>query len=160
MKKAMSMMEIIFVIVIIGILSGVAIPKLFISRTDAEILKLQETVALIRVGIEAYANDELYASGVKKYPDSLCTDSAGAVAKSCQNNFNKGRFFTAVLQNSVEYGSKKGTWNGWTTAKPERFIYYVNNNKEGFEFTYDASNGLFKCEKDYNKDLTCAIFDK
>jgi len=40
MKKAFTMIELIFVIVIIGILAGVAIPKLAATRDDAEISKI------------------------------------------------------------------------------------------------------------------------
>ena len=37
MKKAFTMIELIFVIVILGILAGVAIPRLAATREDAEI---------------------------------------------------------------------------------------------------------------------------
>lgn len=49
MKKAFTMIELIFVIVIIGILASVAIPKLSATRTDAvinaEIVSLKQSVA-------------------------------------------------------------------------------------------------------------------
>jgi len=47
-KKAFSMIELVFVIVVIGILAGVAIPKLAVTRNDAKIVKAKTTVASIR----------------------------------------------------------------------------------------------------------------
>ena len=40
MKKGFTMIELIFVIVILGILASVAIPRLAGTRTDAEIAQL------------------------------------------------------------------------------------------------------------------------
>lgn len=47
-KKAFTMIELIFAIIIIGILASVAIPKLAATRDDAEITKARVTVASIR----------------------------------------------------------------------------------------------------------------
>jgi len=48
MKKAFTMVELVFVIVIIGILSAIAIPKLAATRDDAVITKAKVTVASLR----------------------------------------------------------------------------------------------------------------
>ena len=44
MKKAFTMIELIFVIVILGILAAVAIPKLAATRHDAMIAKLANSI--------------------------------------------------------------------------------------------------------------------
>ena len=48
MKKAFTMLELTFVIVIIGILSSIAIPKLAVTRDDAEVSKGRSAVAALR----------------------------------------------------------------------------------------------------------------
>ena len=47
-KEAFTMVELVFVIVIIGILSAIAIPKLAATRDDAVISKARATVASVR----------------------------------------------------------------------------------------------------------------
>jgi len=48
LKKAFTMIELVFVIVVIGILASVAIPRLAATRDDAEIAKARVVVASIR----------------------------------------------------------------------------------------------------------------
>ena len=50
-KKAFTMVELIFVIVVIGILSAIAIPKLAATRDDAQITKALATLASVRSAI-------------------------------------------------------------------------------------------------------------
>ncbi len=50
-KKAFTMVELIFVIVVIGILAGIAVPRFAASRDDAFISKARTTVAALRSAI-------------------------------------------------------------------------------------------------------------
>ncbi len=54
MKKAFTMIEVIFVIVIIGILAAVAIPKLAATRDDAVISAIVSNARLALGDFEAY----------------------------------------------------------------------------------------------------------
>ncbi len=51
MKKAFTMIELIFVIVVIGILAAIAIPKFAATRDDAEITKARAAVGAMRTAI-------------------------------------------------------------------------------------------------------------
>ena len=48
MRKAFTMIELVFVIVVVGILAGIAIPKFAATRDDAIISKARATVGAVR----------------------------------------------------------------------------------------------------------------
>lgn len=62
-RKAFTMLELIFVIVVIGILSAIAIPKFAANRSDAEIAKAKAETASIRSAV-ATQRQKLILRGV------------------------------------------------------------------------------------------------
>ncbi len=86
MKRAgFTMIELIFVIVILGILAAVAIPKLAATRTDAEVVKIATETATLVSDLGAYYTSQGTFSG-KKITDitnvdmTLVTGTSGALA--------------------------------------------------------------------------------
>ena len=65
-KKAFTMIELVFVIVILGILAAVAIPRFAVTRTDAQISKGRADVASIRSGIITDRQSKLI-KGITEY---------------------------------------------------------------------------------------------
>jgi len=55
MKKGFTMIELIFVIVILGILAAVALPKLAATRDDAKLSSLVESISNIKKSVPSYA---------------------------------------------------------------------------------------------------------
>lgn len=74
MKRAFTMIELIFVIVVIGILSGIAIPKFAATRDDAQVSKGRAEVAAIRSAI-AMERQKRILKGV--FTDIAATDVPG-----------------------------------------------------------------------------------
>ena len=74
MKKAFTMVELVFVIVVIGILSAIAIPKFAATRDDAEVSKGRAEVAALRSAIATKRQKEILRG--------VFTDIDGATAEA------------------------------------------------------------------------------
>lgn len=127
MKKAFTLIELVFVIVILGILATVAIPKLIVTRDDAEIAKAKSQIAAVRSGIQLKRN-EMILSGQQGYPTSLEDGTC------C---------FGGILSTKIEQRKDENSY-GW--KKETDGSYTINTNKEQVKFTYSDSDGSFKCE--------------
>ena len=71
MKKAFTMIELVFVIVALGILAMVALPRLASSKEDAEITRVKAEIAAIRSAIQTHRGANLLAQKGKGYPEKL-----------------------------------------------------------------------------------------
>ena len=118
MKNGFTMIELVFVIVILGILAGIGIPKLLISRDDATLAKIRTEVASIRGAISNTYNENLML-GNPSYPTNLDSGS---------------KLFGAVLSSGV--GKE---WSGGTPT------YTLKVGSEQTTFTYHSGNGTFTC---------------
>lgn len=134
MKKAFTLIELVFVIVILGILATVAIPKLIVTRDDAEIAKAKSQIAAVRSGIQLKRN-EMILSGQQGYPTSLEDGTC------C---------FGGILSTRIEERKDDNSY-GWELKDGK---YSINTNKEKVEFTYSASDGSFKCTERSSSDTS------
>lgn len=133
MKKAFTLIELVFVIVILGVLATVAIPKLIVTRDDAEIAKAKSQIAAVRSGIQLKRN-EMILSGTQGYPTSLEDGDC------C---------FGGILSTKIEKRKDDNSY-GWDIGTDK--TYTINTNKEKVKFTYDSSDGSFKCTERSSSD--------
>ncbi len=109
-RVAFSMIELIFVIVVIGILAGIAIPKLASSRDDAKIIKARTTLAAVRGAIGAEKQKRILKGDFTPIND---LGSTGSYAFSTFNKDNDGGgTANDVLQYPVKScaSGEKGCW--------------------------------------------------
>ncbi|MDR1976898.1 MAG: type II secretion system GspH family protein, partial [Campylobacteraceae bacterium] len=66
-RSAFTMMELVFVIVILGILASVAVPRLTATRTDAQITRGIADISAIRSSIITKRSENLL-TGNASYP--------------------------------------------------------------------------------------------
>lgn len=153
MKKAFTMIELIFVIVVLGILAGIAVPRLAATRDDATIAKMRGDLAAIRSGISLKRSQNMMR-GDTKWPEL----ETGKYEKDASGNIvfkpdtKQAGLFAGITQNPIK-DAGQGARNGWhkTTVfneydatvggKTARFKYYP---------TGDSANGIlpgtFRCE--------------
>ncbi len=129
MRRAFTMLELVFVIVILGILAGIAAPKLFATRDDAVIAKARADLASIKSGI-ANAYNANMLTGNFTYP--VLSGSSGLL-------------FDNVLGDGIKENSEQG-WSGSGNT------YSFNFKGVSTTFTYNRANGSFSCP---NNDKLC-----
>ncbi len=137
MKKAFTLIELVFVIVILGVLASLAVPKLVGNSDDAEIVKAKTQVATIRTKIQLYVNEKKL-SGSQEYPN---LEEEG-----------KEGLFSAVLDSPIK--AKTDQKYGWSKSGDK---YTFSTPSKSVTFTYDKENGKFECN--INDDL-CKLLDK
>jgi len=137
MKKAFTMIELIFVIVILGILAAVAVPKMGSAKTNAEIAKGKTDVATIRSSILTERQSQLI-KGNNSFIEELSHDSSILFMK----NKAEDRFL-------LTYGIVSGTSNGKWSADGDTYTKYIFHiNELEIKFTYDNKTGKFDCDRD------------
>jgi general secretion pathway protein G len=123
-RDAFTMIELVFVIVVLGILAAIAVPKMAATRVDAEISKGQADAAAIRSAIIAERQQRLIKG------DSTWITAA---------NLSGSKLFDGVLMYGITAGSGDGHWSGGGTS----YTYKAGGSSN--TFTYDPANGTFIC---------------
>lgn len=138
-RTAFTMIELVFVIVILGILAAVAIPRLSATRDDAQITKGRSDVAAIRSAIVSERQTRLL-QGDSAYINHL-DGLAGATSNDGDLLFNNNGTATRVL---LQYGIASGTTNGhWRKTAADIYQFHVLNADT--QFTYTQATGAFDC---------------
>lgn len=154
-RSAFTMMELIFVIVILGILATVAVPRLAANRDDAEIAKLRSDIASIRGGLSVKRSADMM-KGVTTWPtnlEGLSTDKDGKT----ESDSNSRALFKGVLQTPIYASSGKP---GWSKEGDNVYKACIKaGNKQCATFTYYPTSadkthkaGTFDCD---HNDATC-----
>jgi len=139
-KTAFTMIELVFVIVILGILAAVAIPRFSATRTDAQIAKARSDISTIRSAILTERQSRII-KGENSWISKL-SDNSDTLFTGDGNN-------TLLL-----YGISSGTTGGhWSASDTSYKKYTFKIGDVTCNFTYDSDTGKF--DLDSNQDATC-----
>lgn len=145
-KSAFTMIELVFVIVVLGILAAVALPRMGGTMSQAQLAKARGDVAAIRTSIASERQKNL-VKGINTYP--LLLDA------------NDGDLFSVVLTYAIPAGTASGEWQQ-TGATAYTFKVALSGGEQTVAFTYYPTEvtvggvvhkaGTFDCD---HTDATC-----
>lgn len=134
-KNAFTMIELVFVIVVLGILSAVAIPRLAATRTDAQITKARADISSIRSAIINERQTRLF----RGQPAFISRLDAGVGTGAGVLIFD-----TNGTNQILQYGMRTKAGNGgWLKATNTTYTFTVLGVAN--TFTYNSANGTFGC---------------
>ena len=147
-QKAFTMLELIFVIAVIGILSAVALPKFAASRNDAVVAKAKSTVAAVRMGITT-ARQQMVLQGKFKQITKLSV-SAG-YDKYVFDGIN-GVTSNPILEYPIRACKDSTSTGCWYTANNTDYRYMMPVS--GFA-DFNITNNKFTCKTP--NDANCRL---
>lgn len=120
------MIELVFVIVVIGILSAIAIPRFAATRDDAQIAKGRSDVAAIRAGIVSERQSRLLK---------------GETAYIANLEDNGEDLFSNIMQYGIVDQDENGHWH----KNNGKYVFKIINTSVSFD--YNSTNGTFTCSR-------------
>jgi general secretion pathway protein G len=132
-KKAFTMIELVFVIVVIGILSAIAIPKFAATRDDAIITKARTTVASVRSALSTERQKRI-----------LKGEFADINKSAIGNDSNK--VFTNLLEYPAKVCSGTSARNCWIVGGTETTPTYTFREPDGTEVKFTLESNRLNCK--------------
>ncbi len=140
-RKAFTMIELIFVIVILGILSSVAISKMAVTRDDAELVKGRAQIAGIRNAIVLMRNTNMLQAMGAKWPVKLDDATVATVGEELFD----GNATSKLLDYPLYAKNTSGNWMKTAAG----YDFKVMNTLVPFTYTATGNNaGRFDCKHD------------
>ena len=129
MKNAFTMIELVFVIVVLGILAAVAVPRFSATRDDASIAKARADISSIRSAI------------VSERQTRLITGDSTWIARLSTGGVNDNLFNGSDVNNTLLlYGIAPDEWQ-----RTNDTTYTFTLGGVTVTFNYDNATGRFTC---------------
>jgi len=149
-RKAFTMLELTFVIVIIGILSAVAVPKFIMTKDDAYISKAKNTVASIRSAVATERQKRILRGEFKKI--FKLTNNSG-LDKPIFDAFD-GILANPVMEyplQSCKTATSHNCWRETTTGTAANPVSeYTYNMPLSGSVIFELRNNRFDCKDPSN----------
>ena len=134
------MIELVFVIVVIGILAGVAIPRLAATRDDAVITKARTTVASIRNALAMERQKRILRGAFAQI--TAVGDATNVFGNFYDTSGDTGK---AVLEYPVKSEDKKDRWHFSSGTGKSGRDQYIFKSTLG-DVAFEVVSGKFECD--------------
>ena len=135
-KSAFTMIELVFVIVVIGILASVAIPRFAATRDDAEVTKAKVLIASVRNALSMERQKRILRGDFTPITSVGTSDANNSFdVFSADKDGNRKN----VLEYSVPSSTDKGKWDFNVTA-PNQYTFHMLG-----DVAFKIDNGRFVC---------------
>ncbi len=146
-RKAFTIIELVFVIAIIGILAAMAIPRFVVTRDDAVITKAKVTVSAIKNAIATERQKRILRGD---FDDFISLGGTTGNDKVLFDYFDGNATAGARI---LEYGPrscKNNTLTGcWTKTNDTTYVFKMPITSSNITFIFDLKR-RFDCDADAN----------
>ena len=153
MKKAFTMVELVFVIAIIGILSAIAIPKLMVTRDDAKLTKARTTVANVRAALSAHIQKNILKGEYKG-----TTNVGGGINEKVFDFFDNNSSGDRVLEYPISQCPKSTSRGCWVYNGDNTYTYRFPSAIGG-TIKFEVKNNRFECADGEDAEK-CKLLDR
>ena len=144
-RAAFTMVELVFVIVVIGILAAVAIPKLAASRDDAVIAKARTTVAAVRSSVRTERHKRILR-GDFDHPITSLHNAANTVFDvfNADKDGRRNKVLETIVYDCDKLEKSTGCWS--VTGSGPSDYKYIYTLPDGNNVDFNLTNSRFTCE--------------
>lgn len=153
-KKAFTMIELVFVIVVIGILSAIAIPRFAATRDDATITKAIATIGAVRSSIATERQKRILRGNFDAIDDLAYENGTDKpIFDFFDTNNTVGN---EVLEYPIRACADANSRGCWVSTGDTIYIYRMPASSNNVTFTL-TTNNRFSCD---TTDADCRMLTK
>lgn len=141
MKKAFSLLELIFVISILSIITYFVISSSFSTLEKANLVKVKSEISLIRYAIEEKFTNSLLKDESEKYIEFLDDADINTSNETLFDGYNENILLDPIIFSSTK---EKKTLGKWIKIEKRKYRVYLSS-KDYVDFIYDNQKGTFNC---------------